>query len=132
MSKYHPLASKECLEKDDLEKYIEIAHADPYVPTLTMNEIKKDELPSNINRRIFVFERASQLNLLNQVHTTYLWGTQIPKHLLDKYELVYKYCTCQEKIYKDVLISKKNYKFTKLDLIFISELTKAKREVLTR
>lgn len=130
MSKDHPLANKECLDKDDLEKYIEIAHADPYVPNLTMNEIKKDELPNNINRRVYVFERASQLNLLDQVKTTYLWGTPIPKHLLEKYNLIYKTCTCQDKVYKDVLISRKNYKFSEMDLQFISELTKAKREIL--
>lgn len=130
MSKDHPLANKECLDKDDLEKYIEIAHADPYVPTLTMNEIKKDELPGNINRRVYVFERASQLSLLDQVKTTYLWGTAIPKYLLEKYNLIYKTCTCHEKIYKDVLISRKNYKFSEMDLLFISELTKAKREIL--
>ncbi|MBI9009217.1 MAG: LysR family transcriptional regulator [Tenericutes bacterium] len=130
LSKEHPLASKECLTKEDLEKYIEIAHSDPYVPTLSMNEIKKEELPDNINRRIYVFERASQFNLLNKVHTTYLWGTPIPDELLEMYNLVYKRCVCQSKVYKDVLISRKDYKFSELDLKFITEITKAKRNIL--
>ena len=130
MSKEHPLANKDCLDKDDLGKYIEIAHADPYVPTLTLNEVRKEELPDYINRRIYVFERASQFNLLSQVHTTYLWGTPIPDDMLEKYNLVYKKCVCQNKVYKDVLISRKEYKFTDLDLKFITEITKAKREIL--
>lgn len=130
LSKEHPLANKECLTKEDLEKYIEIAHSDPYVPTLSMNEIKKEELPNNINRRIYVFERASQFNLLNKVHTTYLWGTPIPDEQLETYNLVYKTCVCQSKVYKDVLISRKDYKFSELDLKFITEITKAKRKIL--
>jgi DNA-binding transcriptional LysR family regulator len=132
MSKDSPLAKKECLEREDLEKYTEIAHADPYVPTLSMNEIKKEELPDNINRRIYVFERASQFDLLNKVPTTYLWGSPIPDELLDKYNLVYKTCLCHKKVYKDVLISKKGYKFTDLDLKFITELTKERRNLLQK
>jgi len=130
MSKDSPLAGKECLTKEDLEKYIEVANADPYVPTLPMNEIKKEELPDNINRRIYVFERASQFCLLDKVHTTYLWGTPIPDGLLEKYNLVYKTCVCQKKVYKDVLISRKKYKFTDLDLKFITEIKKAERTIL--
>jgi|LGOV01.1.fsa_nt_gb DNA-binding transcriptional LysR family regulator len=132
LSKDHPLANKECLSKEDLEKYIEIAHSDPYVPTLTMNEVKKEELPKNICRRIYVFERASQFSLLEKVHTTYLWGSPIPDELLEKYNLVYKTCVSQSKVYKDVLISRKDYKFSELDLEFITEITKAKREILNK
>lgn len=130
MSKYHPLANKENLTICDLEDYIEIAHADPFVPSLTMNQIKKEELPENISRRIYVFERASQFNLLSNVHTTYLWGTPIPEDLLKKYDLVYKDCCKEDKLYKDVLISKKDYNLSELDMKFITEITKAKRNIL--
>jgi len=132
MSKYHPLAKKQNLTIKDLEDYIEIAHADPYVPSLTITEIKKEELPENINRRIYVFERASQFNLLSNVHTTYLWGSPIPEELLKKYDLVSKDCCKNDKVYKDVLISKKGYNFTELDMKFITEITKAKRNILNK
>ena len=60
MNKNSPLAKKENITYDDLKDKIEIAHADPYVPSLPLAQIKKEELPDNSDRRIFVFERASQ------------------------------------------------------------------------
>ncbi len=130
MSKHHPLAEKDILHLEDLEGYVEIAHSDPFVPTLSMKEIKEAELPSNIERRIFVFERASQFNLLENVHTTYLWGTPIPKHLLEKYGLVIKECADRCNLYKDVLIFKEDYELSDLDKAFITEITKSKRTIL--
>jgi len=130
MSKNHPLANKAEIHIKDLEDYIEIAHADPYVPSLPMNDIRKAELPDNISRRIFVFERASQFNLLETVNTTYLWGTSIPFDMLEKYNLVERKCSDHQKIYKDVLIFKKDYKLSELDMLFITEITKAKRKIL--
>ena len=60
MSRDNPLASAEKITFDALKDYIEIAHADPYVPSLPLSQVRKEELPDNIGRRIFVFERASQ------------------------------------------------------------------------
>lgn len=132
MSRNHPLAKQDTVTIKDLELYIEIAHADPYVPSLPLADIKKEELPDNINRRIFIFERASQFDLLENVPTTYLWGTPIPEELLEKYNLVFKDCVDTCKIYKDVLIFKKDYKLTDLDLKFITEVTKSKRTMLRK
>ena len=64
MSKDHPLASREVITFDDLPPYIEVAHADPYVPSLPLSKVVKEELPDNVERRIFIFERASQYDLL--------------------------------------------------------------------
>ena len=41
-----------------------IAHGDPYVPSLPLSRVMKEELPDNTDRRIYVFERANQLDLL--------------------------------------------------------------------
>lgn len=59
MNENSPLAQKERVTFADLKDYIEIAHADPYVPSLSLAAVKKSELPDDINKRIFVFERAS-------------------------------------------------------------------------
>lgn len=50
----------------DLKNYIEIAHADPFVPSLPLAEVRKDELQGEITRRIFVFERGSQFDVLSK------------------------------------------------------------------
>lgn len=58
MSKEHPLAKREVLSMD-LKPYIELHHADPYVPSLPLSVVKKEELPDETERRIFVFERPA-------------------------------------------------------------------------
>lgn len=131
MSADSPLAIPEKISYDDLRDYIEIAHADPYVPSLPLSQVKKDELPDNINRRIFVFERGSQFELLTQNPETFMWVSPIPKSLLDRYGLVQRECEENKRIYKDVLIHRKDYALSKMDNWFIEELIKTKREMLS-
>lgn len=124
-----PLAEKKAVTYDDLQEYMEIAHADPFVPSLPFAEVKKEELPDNIRRRIYVFERASQFELLHQNPDTFMWVSPVPQELLDRYGLVQRPCDENRRMYKDVLIRKKEYTLTELDNLFISELCKAKRTV---
>ena len=127
MSKKNPLSEKTSITFDDLKGYIEIAHADPYVPSMPISKVVKEELPDNIERRIFIFERASQFDLLEKNPETFMWVSPVPQSLLDKYGLVQKKCIQNEKIYKDVLIYKKGYRLTDLDKRFIEEVSKAKK-----
>lgn len=130
MNEDNPLAKKDEITFDDLTDYIEIAHADPYVPSMPLSRVVKEELPDNINRRIFIFERASQFDLLSHNAETFMWVSPVPEKLLDRYNLVQRKCSDNKKIYKDVLIYKKGYKLSKLDRQFITELSEAKRKYL--
>lgn len=130
MSKDNPLANKEQITFDDLPPYIEIAHADPYVPSLPLSKVVKQELPDNVDRRIFIFERASQFDLLSENPETFMWVSPVPQMILDRYGLVQKRCVDNKKVYKDVLIYKDGYKLSKLDRQFITELCNAKRKYL--
>ena len=130
MNKESSLAKKEVITYDDLKNKIEIAHADPYVPSLPFAQIKKEELPDNSDRRIFVFERASQFELLSQNPETFMWVSSIPQSLLDRYGLVERKCEENERIYKDVLIYRKEYALSRLDNLFIEQLVQAKRRVM--
>lgn len=126
MSCEHKLALYPKILYSDLEPYIEIAHADPYVPSLPFYEVKKEELPDDINKRIFIFERASQFELLSSNSRTFMWVSPIPYDMLERYDLVQRMCEDNVKTYKDVLIYRKDYKLTPLDTMFIGELTSAK------
>lgn len=130
MSAQNPLASKEKITYADLKNYIEIAHADPYVPSMPMAKVIKEELPDNISRRIFIFERASQFDLLSKNPQTFMWVSPIPNHLLKRYDLVMKKCVDNKKVYKDYLIHREGYKLSELDRRFITELCEAKRKYL--
>ena len=129
MSSVNPLAKKDNITFDDLTGYIEIAHADPYVPSMPVSKVVKEELPDNISRRIFIFERASQFELLEKNPETFMWVSPAPESMLQRYNLVQKKCVQNKKIYKDLLIYKAGYKLTDLDKRFIAELGKAKNEI---
>ena len=122
MSENNPLASKETITFDDLTQYIEIAHADPYVPSLSLAKVVKEELPDNIHRRIFIFERASQFDLLTTNPETFMWVSPVPESQLKRYHLVQRHCIDNNKVYKDLLIYHNGYKLTKLDKQFVEEL----------
>ena len=130
MSKDSPLAKLDTISFDDLVDYIEIAHADPYVPSVPISKVVKEELSDDIDRRIFVFERTSQFELLSRNLETFMWVSPIPKSLLERYDLVQKECSENRKIYKDLLIYKNGYKLSKLDRQFITELCESKRKYL--
>lgn len=130
MSRENPLASKDEITFDDLPPYIEIAHADPYVPSLPLSKVVKDELPDNIDRRIFIFERASQFDLLSENPDTFMWVSPASQKILDRYGLVQKRCIDNKKVYKDVLIYREGYKLSRIDKQFITELCDSRRKYL--
>lgn len=125
-----PLAELDEIHYKDLENYIEIAHADPYVPSLPLAEVRKEELPNDIKRRIFVFERASQFEMLAADIDLFMWVSPVPTETLTRYDLVQRTCPDNTKIYKDVLIYPKDYRLTATDKAFITELCKAKRDYI--
>lgn len=132
MNRHCPLAGKGPITFDDLRDYIEIAHADPYVPSLSLSEVKKEELPDNTPKRIFLFERASQFELLAGNLSAYMWVSPAPAELLDRYGLVMKECGENQRVYKDVLIYRRDYALSELDKRFVFELCEAKRRVIDK
>ena len=130
MSANSDLAKKQRISFDDLTNHIEIAHADPYVPSMPLSKVIEEELSDNISRRIFIFERASQFDLLSINPETFMWVSPTPQKLLDRYNLVQRKCEDNKKVYKDVLIYRNGYKLSRLDRQFITELCEAKRKYL--
>lgn len=126
MSKKSPLCRKKEIRFSDLTPYIEIAHGDPYVPSMSTAQVRKDELPDNIDRRIYVFERSGQFDLLSANDETFMWVSPVPDRFLKGYGLVQRPSPDNQKIYKDVLIYRKDYRLTDLDLRFIHELEQVK------
>lgn len=128
-NKNSALAENKEIHYSDLKDFIEIAHGDPYVPSLSTNELVKTELSEEVSRRIFVFERASQFELLANNEETVMWVSPVSKRLLDRYGLVQKECIDNTKEYKDLLIYRSNYKLSKLDQEFITKLCESKRNI---
>ncbi|MBQ0167299.1 MAG: LysR family transcriptional regulator [Treponema sp.] len=126
MNEKSPLADLDEIHFSDLMDKTEIAHADPYVPYLPLSEVKKEELPV-MEKRIFVFERASQFELLAKNTDMFMWVSPVPVSTLKRYGLIERVCEENRKTYKDVMIYKKDYRLTELDKSFITELCRVKR-----
>ena len=130
MSRDNPLAQKEEITLEDLSAYIEINHADPYVPSLPLSKVIKDELPDRIERRIFIFERGSQFDLLSENPNTFMWVSPASEKVLQRYNLIQRPCVDNNKRYKDVLIYRNGYRLTKIDKSFITALIESRRKYL--
>ena len=128
-SKNSPLAAVNDVKFSDLLDKTEIAHADPYVPFLSLAEVKKEELPQT-ERRIFVFERGSQFDLLVNNRETYMWVSPIPDAMLARYHLVQRECPENSRRYLDVLIYREDLRLSETDRLFLDELEKAKSEFI--
>ncbi|MBQ9449386.1 MAG: LysR family transcriptional regulator [Acholeplasmatales bacterium] len=128
-NKNSSLADKEEIRYQDLKEYVEIAHADPYIPSMPLSKVRQAELPEDIDKRIYVFERGSQFDILSENENAFMWVSPLPKTYIDRYNLIQRECKDNDKVYRDVLIYKKGYAFTKLDKLFLTELTNAKREI---
>lgn len=127
ISKENPLALKETVCLQDLNPLVQITHGDFFVPLVPENEVKKTELKEHINKQIILYERGSQFGLLEKMPHAFKWVSKIPSQILNKYSLVQKECHDVQRTYKDVLVYKKDYSFSQMDLAFIDELMKYKR-----
>ncbi|MBQ8893605.1 MAG: LysR family transcriptional regulator [Clostridia bacterium] len=132
MNKNHPLADREDIAPEELAPYFEICHADPYVPSLPLIDVKKAELSEYVDKRIYIYERASQFMLLQRMPNAFMWVSSANESTLNHYDLVLKRCSANQRVYKDVLIYRSDYKLSDLDLEFIRTLVETKENVLKK
>ncbi len=128
MGKTHPLATKETIVPEDFKDCIEIVHGDPYVPSLQIAYVRKAEFSDLTDKKIYIYERGTQYDLLNDVPSTFMWVSPLPEEVLSRHNVVQKRCPGLSHKYKDVLIYCNGYHLTDIDRRFIEELDKAKME----
>ena len=126
MSKDHPLADKEEITVSDLKSYIQITHGDTDFHQDKNLTTKKEDEPK---KTIYVYERGSQFDLLANVPTTYMWVSPIPKHILEKNNLIQKSCKVDNNIYRDVVIFRKDYNLEDIDRLFLKKIYESKVDV---
>lgn len=123
MSSKHPLAGKEDITVSELKNYIQITHGDTdFHQERNANSKNKHEQ----NKTIYVYERGSQFDLLTNVPTTYMWVSPIPKHILEKNNLVQKRCVVENNTYRDVVIFRKDYHLEDIDRLFQKKIYESK------
>ncbi len=129
MSVNHPLANKEKVEYKELNEYMEIVHGDTTIPYLMQGSAMRMPKTDKNSKKIYVYERCSQYDLLSTIPSTYMWVSPIPDKWLKRYNLIQRKCKASGHRYKDVIIYSKDYMFTDLDRRFIDKLSEAKNDV---
>ncbi|MFT4007465.1 MAG: LysR family transcriptional regulator [Lacrimispora sp.] len=126
MSEDHPLARKESIETGDLTPYIEITHGDGPPGT---GECGKGGKMTESSRRIYVFERGSQFNILCEDPDTYMWVSPMPAEVLSRHHLVERQCKKPVMVFQDALVYRKGYSLTDWDKGFLKEVEAVKKEL---
>ena len=122
MSKRHPLSETEELWLCDLMSFIEIIHGDTVVPYINAAELRYPSPEAVPKKRIYLYERCNQFDLLASLFQTYMWASAVPELLLKRYDLVQRKCVFTNNRYKDALIYRKDYRFTALDSRFLKKV----------
>ncbi len=128
MNRSCPMAQKEHISRADFKDCVEIVHGDPYVPSLQSAYVRKAEFSDLTDKKIFIYERGTQYDLLNDVPATFMWVSPLPKEVLERHNMIQRRIEGLSHKYKDVLIYRNGYHLTPIDLQFIKELEKAKDE----
>ncbi len=121
MSRNHPLARAEKISLEDLNEYTELVHGD--------ENFHKINPAGDSTKRIYLYERGSQFDLLKNVPTTYMWVSPIPASILENNELVQRKCCNNEVHFCDVLICRADYQFSQFASRFVDTLQQVKAEV---
>lgn len=128
-SKNSPLAKKKEILLSDLKDYIEITHTDVYIPALQISA-RQEKHNSDPSRKIYVYERAGQFDIISENMNTFMWCSPITTKQLQRYNIVQRDCKEIKRVYYDVLIYRKGYVLTELDRKFIEEINKSKNHYI--
>jgi DNA-binding transcriptional LysR family regulator len=129
MSKNHPLGAVPEVLFTEMVNYVEITHGDTTVPYLNIHEPVKSPGDTAAKKRIYLYERCNQFDLLNTLPAAYMWVSPIPEKYLTLYGLVQRKVAFPHNKFKDMLIYPRGYAFSALDKKFIDKLYESKNEV---
>ncbi|MDR2797988.1 MAG: LysR family transcriptional regulator [Treponema sp.] len=132
MSKNHTLADAAEVLYSELSRFIEIVHGDTAVPYLGALETQRAQGPVPLRKRIYLYERCNQFDLLSTLPFTYMWVSPIPDKLLERFHLVQRRCSLANNQFKDVLIYPQGYTFSALDKRFIDKIYASKNDLSFR
>ncbi|MDR1060946.1 MAG: LysR family transcriptional regulator [Clostridiales bacterium] len=151
MSAQNALAGKPVLALSDLSDMIEITNDDFAMPRHLSRLSQQPHGADGANgaggangasgangadgapqsgKRIFVFERGSQFDLLARIPKTFMWVSPMPRDVLARNALVQKSCAARDIGFKDVLIYRRGHAFGALERAFLDSLERAKNTIL--
>lgn len=124
MSREHPLALAREIPYHQLDGYIEIVHGDMQVPSLSFSQISRDARMKGGKRRIYIYDRGSQLDFLRQVQGAYMWESPLPFAYLAENQLVMKECPAAGPDNTELVIYKEDHTLTAAEKQLVGRIRK--------
>ena len=117
------LAGKQKISLEDLVPLTEIIHGDWDVPFIPSDEQEQILSVPNQKKKVYVYERGSQFDLLQSIPDSFMWVSPVPEQLLRRYQLVQLGCSeMAGRPFRDVLISPQGYRFSNVEKGFIQRV----------
>ncbi len=118
----------EKLTYGELSEMTQITFGDESIPYLSFGEVRREAKSPGTDRAVFVYDRASALELLSALPRSYMLSAPVLRKELEKHSLTQKKCEIPNEKTKDAIIFQKGYQFTALDRKFIDILSEIKNE----
>ncbi len=128
MREDHPLAQRQALTVEDFLSYVEIVFGDETVPYVRTSEAKTVSGSLQNKKRVLVYDRATQFDLLRANPLAYMWVSPLPQTILQRNGLTQQKCAANGK-FEDFLIYRSGYHFSRLDHAFVDKLYLRRNEV---
>ena len=80
-------------------------------------------------KKIYIFERGSQFDILREVKNSYMWVSPLPEKMLERYHLVQKEVGFLRHKMRDALIYKKGYVMNQKEKEFLEHLRRKIEEI---
>ena len=121
MREDHPLAQKPSLAAQDFLPYVEVVFGDEAVPYIRTSGAKTVSGDLRNKKRVLVYDRATQFDLLRANPRAYMWVSPLPEEILRSNGLCQ--CKCARAgNFEDFLIYRSGYRFSRLDRAFVDKL----------
>jgi DNA-binding transcriptional LysR family regulator len=121
MRRDHPIAQRGALTAEDFLPYVEVVFGDETVPYIRASEAKTMSGSLQNKKRMLVYDRATQFDLLRVNPLAYMWVSPLPEEILQSNGLIQRKCAAAGK-FEDFLIYHSGYRFSRLDHAFVDKL----------
>lgn len=116
----NPVSELENIQYSDLcSSCTEILYGDNEIPYIL---IPSGSDRSKISRKIYVFDRGSQTQLLSSVKNSFTLDSPSPEEIIRKKGLIQKKCNFPNNLYRDILIYTSGHKMTNAEIQFVNKI----------
>ena len=115
MSKSHPLANKEEIFLSELGDYTELIQGDNEEMRRENSVADVSALKGTQEKKIYLYGRGSQGDILTNVRGTYMWVSNMPERVLHAGNLTMKKCADQNRVARDILVYRQGHMFSEYE-----------------